>query len=272
MLKNQKGITLIALIITIIVMLILVGVTVNVALNGGLFTKAEQATKQMEASMVKEQFEIAKAVAIANNGGKKLEDYSIITIDKLDLDGSTKDKYTNKIFMSPKGNVCYNSDKLTEKEKEYFEAVGIEPGEEVKTGYSFTLNELGVYTEEDDSRIGFDPANAWNVIGKDLTQDTDYALQDGGQIAFELKSDNDLFQGLIALEFQTESLKNNTKFLIMADIHDGVFEFAVLNADESEVISSTPSENQMRASEFIQEYGDVEFTFVKLSELGITTE
>ena len=32
-----------------------------------------------EASMVKEQFEIAKAVAIANNGGEKLEDYSTIT-------------------------------------------------------------------------------------------------------------------------------------------------------------------------------------------------
>ena len=94
-LKNQKGITLIALIITIIVMLILVGVTINVALNGGLFTKAEQATQQMEASMVKEQFEIAKAVEIANNGGKKLEDYSIITIDKLDLDQTTKNKYTN---------------------------------------------------------------------------------------------------------------------------------------------------------------------------------
>ena len=44
MLKREKGITLIALIITIIVMLILVGVTINVALNGGLFSKAEDAT------------------------------------------------------------------------------------------------------------------------------------------------------------------------------------------------------------------------------------
>ena len=39
--KNQKGITLIALIITIIVMLILVAVTISVVLNGGLFEKAE---------------------------------------------------------------------------------------------------------------------------------------------------------------------------------------------------------------------------------------
>ena len=42
--KKEKGITLIALIITIIVMLILVGVSVTVALNGGLFSTAERAT------------------------------------------------------------------------------------------------------------------------------------------------------------------------------------------------------------------------------------
>lgn len=39
--KGQKGITLVALVITIIVMLILVGVSVTVAINGGLFTKAK---------------------------------------------------------------------------------------------------------------------------------------------------------------------------------------------------------------------------------------
>lgn len=38
--KGQKGITLVALVITIIVMLILVGVSVTVAINGGLFEKA----------------------------------------------------------------------------------------------------------------------------------------------------------------------------------------------------------------------------------------
>ena len=38
--KGQKGITLVALVITIIVMLILVGVSVTVALKGGLFKTA----------------------------------------------------------------------------------------------------------------------------------------------------------------------------------------------------------------------------------------
>ena len=52
--KNQKGITLIALVITIIVMLILVGVSVTVALNGGLFSTAQKATADTEAERDKE--------------------------------------------------------------------------------------------------------------------------------------------------------------------------------------------------------------------------
>ena len=43
--KSQKGITLIALVITIIVMLILVGVTISMALNGNLLNYAKDATK-----------------------------------------------------------------------------------------------------------------------------------------------------------------------------------------------------------------------------------
>lgn len=41
--RSQKGITLIALVITIIVMLILVAVTITIAVNGGLFNYAQKA-------------------------------------------------------------------------------------------------------------------------------------------------------------------------------------------------------------------------------------
>lgn len=47
--KGQKGITLVALIITIIVMLILVAVTVSVVINSGLLDTAESAGDQFEA-------------------------------------------------------------------------------------------------------------------------------------------------------------------------------------------------------------------------------
>ncbi len=53
-LKAKRGITLIALVITIIVMLILVAATVTVALNGGLFKTAKQAAKDTQIATVRE--------------------------------------------------------------------------------------------------------------------------------------------------------------------------------------------------------------------------
>jgi len=53
--KNYKGITLIALIITIIVMLILVSVTITIAVNGGLFDYAKKAAKDTNMSIEDEQ-------------------------------------------------------------------------------------------------------------------------------------------------------------------------------------------------------------------------
>ena len=46
--KNNKGITLVALIITIIVMLILVGVTVSILINSNVIGKAKTAGEQTE--------------------------------------------------------------------------------------------------------------------------------------------------------------------------------------------------------------------------------
>lgn len=67
--KNNRGITLIALMITIIVMLILVGVTVNVALNGGLFSTAKRAASGMQMAQIREKAEVVKATLVADEIG-----------------------------------------------------------------------------------------------------------------------------------------------------------------------------------------------------------
>lgn len=66
MMKGQKGITLVALIITIIVMLILVAVTISIALNGGLFDKARTASRETRIAQVKEAIAMAKADIISD--------------------------------------------------------------------------------------------------------------------------------------------------------------------------------------------------------------
>ena len=127
---RNKGITLIALIITIIVMLILVGVTINVALNGGLFEKGEKAVFQTGASTVKEQLELAKALKVMNAEGKPVEDYSEITVGKLEgLDQETISKYASILVVNKNGDICYNPAEVNVEEKVWLEELGIKPNE-----------------------------------------------------------------------------------------------------------------------------------------------
>ena len=65
---SQKGITLIALIITIVLMLILASITVNVAINGGLFGYAKNAKDSTEIASEKET--ISKASILASGKSK----------------------------------------------------------------------------------------------------------------------------------------------------------------------------------------------------------
>ena len=68
--KNNKGITLIALIITIIIMLILAAVSISMAVNGGLFGYAGQATEETEKERDKE-IKLSSGLL----GGTTMEEY-----------------------------------------------------------------------------------------------------------------------------------------------------------------------------------------------------
>jgi len=103
--KNQKGITLIALIITIIVMLILVGVTVTLAINGGLFKEAKYAQTRTEEEKELEELQ-AITVGALNEKGE---------IDFTKLEGDLEGKFTydaveNK-WRSNKTGKLYTIDK-----------------------------------------------------------------------------------------------------------------------------------------------------------------
>ena len=61
MMKGEKGITLIALVITIIVMLILVVVTISFAINGGLFSNARTSVAQYRTAQINEAIALTKS-------------------------------------------------------------------------------------------------------------------------------------------------------------------------------------------------------------------
>lgn len=70
--KNNRGITLIALIITVILMLMLVGVVVTNIRDGGLFNHAKNAVKSTEIASEKDVVQQASVIAITKGKNGKL--------------------------------------------------------------------------------------------------------------------------------------------------------------------------------------------------------
>lgn len=86
--RSQKGITLIALVITIIVMLILVAVTITMAVNGGLFGYAKEAGTKTNAATEAEQ-------TLANGTA------SVNLTDGTTLNGNINDIVNHYIVTTP---------------------------------------------------------------------------------------------------------------------------------------------------------------------------
>jgi len=123
--KKQKGITLIALIITIIVMLILVAVSVNIATNGGIFTKARKAAFQTDVRKYQEELQaylVTNYEDIAEIRNGKLE----VASEKLKttcIPSYNEEKYGKKFMVSEnKLKYLYNN----EKEEEWARECGVE--------------------------------------------------------------------------------------------------------------------------------------------------
>ena len=110
--KAQKGITLVALIITVIVMLILVAVTINVAVNGGLFTRAKNASRDTQKQADREELMSAVFGTTDNNGNIQIAKDTLESklSNGWEVDSTTITDSNNKVWYkctSPKGNVFY---------------------------------------------------------------------------------------------------------------------------------------------------------------------
>ncbi len=69
--KNEKGVTLVALVITVIVLLILAGTAISLAINGGdLFGKTQDAVDKWNQSYEEEEGEHGRVKATLTEGEK----------------------------------------------------------------------------------------------------------------------------------------------------------------------------------------------------------
>ena len=133
-LKNKKGITLIALIITVIVMLILVGVTITVALNGGLFETATNAATETQREAERERLtEIVLASYDVSEGKITSADNLANTIkSSLGFDKDTEKSTDSKLVVKGK-DTLWQIDLISAKVEPYVAG----------DTYTFTIGELG---------------------------------------------------------------------------------------------------------------------------------
>ena len=86
--KKQKGITLIALVITIIVLLVLAVVSIRIAVNNGIITKANEAVNAYSEEEIREKIELAYSeykMERINNSDYTMQD----AINNSGLEGAT---------------------------------------------------------------------------------------------------------------------------------------------------------------------------------------
>ena len=88
--KGESGITLIALVVTIVVLLILAGITISLVFgSNGVIQKAQDSKEQTEIGEMREKLEMAKVPVYADgNGSYKVQDYW----DRIESEGLIADK------------------------------------------------------------------------------------------------------------------------------------------------------------------------------------
>ena len=139
--SNTRGITLVALVITIIVLLILAGVAIRAVVgDNGVLNQSTQASKKTNYSKAKETAEMQiEYIESGENAGKA---NLTITEQKIqDLIDSGENPEIESVNIKEKTDKDGNKTKYIEVKLTNNETVEI-PGVEQKVGYQFTVKEL----------------------------------------------------------------------------------------------------------------------------------
>ena len=223
--KNyEKGITLIALVITIIVLLILAGVTLRIVMNGGIINKSQTAVDKYDYEEAKEKLTLALwdcKMGVISGGDTNLQSY----LDKInaeitdttdteyviELDGYEfiVDKITLKIISGTKsGGVkpivdvsIYQQDGSKIVEGEKYETLALT----VKVSNKKELISIDEITLKNEKGNIINPTE--NVIG-DSTADKSFIINKNGKYTSIVKGTKDEIQKIGKKEIEVNSITN----------------------------------------------------------------
>ena len=205
--SDNKGITLIALVITIIVMLILVAVTVTIALNGGLFKIAKQAKADTQANIDAEQRLASGRIKVDGKWYDSLEDYT------KGIESSDQNDEPSKWAQDANGNITYEGEQSGIKIGDY---VNYKPDEGIYSKDKLTKDYTG-NTDSDYNNLDLETENLkWRVLGVDTKGCLTLISDDptAGRVYFEGATGYN--NGVYILNDICEKLYSNTKLGIKA--------------------------------------------------------
>lgn len=160
--KQEKGITLIALIITIVVLMILAVVTINSVKEGGIITHAQNAASSYKEAQIEEEVGLYSMEYYMNNK-RSMKEETISTMELVCKEtGILPEKLTvhyNKYDQSE--YVLYRIDKTTEEERIILEQNGVK-------ALRGDIDLDGVLTQNDVKLI--DEYDIWSDIRYEATQ------------------------------------------------------------------------------------------------------
>lgn len=181
--NNNRGITLIALIISILVMLILAGVSISGVLNADTIGRAKEVAFKSEAKDIKDAWE-TKIIGIDST----YLDYE--DISKILSDSNANPDMLKKLEIQ-NGRLVYKSEECTEEEIRWFESLGIFGGLSIVASVKTNVKVL----EED---IKTEIQQAMDVI---LVLDTSGSMssKDNGEIRAKKMTDviNDTMKSIL---------------------------------------------------------------------------
>lgn len=152
--STNKGITLIALVITIIVMLILVAVTITMAVNGGLFDYAGKATSETQNAIDAEQDLANGGVTIGNTYYSSIDEYLKEEEKKKEITFTIDDGY-GKTYTAAEGMTW----------GEWIDSPEYDSG-------NYYYNENGDVAEYIDQNIDRYNISGWPMTADYITKDT----------------------------------------------------------------------------------------------------
>lgn len=140
--RNNKGISLIVLVVTIIVMIIIAGAIIITLTQSNIISQAEEATFKTQVRAIQDALSLKKANMLADNVGN-IETYNI-SLNDLGLSDEDFNKFNPKLTIDNRGDLLYKKDGVTAQEERWLIELGIKAQSTI--GSNFPADVQTLYT------------------------------------------------------------------------------------------------------------------------------